>query len=455
MIRIVEPASGRQLRSYPEMDGGEVRRILGKTQQAFLEWRSWSVERRAEPLRSLARRLRERNAAIAELMAREMGKPVRQGKAEADKCAWTCEYFADNAQAMLQPEPVATEASRSYVSFQPLGVILAVMPWNFPFWQVFRCAAPGVMAGNAWVLKHAASVSGSALLIEELFREAGFPADLLRAVLLRGGPAVLELIDDPRVAAVTLTGSGPAGRAVAERAGRNLKKTVLELGGSDAYLVLEDADLPRAAGACARSRLINAGQSCIAAKRFIVTAPVRERFQELLVREMAAYRPGDPLDPDTELGPLAGLEPRAKLHEQVRCSVQRGAEILLGGTLPPGPGAFYPPTVLAGVRPGMPAFDEELFGPVAAVVPARDEREAVELANASPFGLGAAVFTGDMQRGERIASGGLEAGCCFVNDFVRSDPRLPFGGVKESGYGRELSAFGLREFTNVKTVWVA
>jgi succinate-semialdehyde dehydrogenase/glutarate-semialdehyde dehydrogenase len=384
-----------------------------------------------------------------------MGKPVRQGTSEAEKCAWTCEYFADNAEKMLAPEAVATEAARSYVTFQPLGVVLAVMPWNFPFWQVFRCAAPGVMAGNAWVLKHASSVTGSALLIEELLREAGFPADLLRVLLLRGGPAVLELIDDPRVAAVTLTGSGPAGRAVAERAGRNLKKTVLELGGSDAYLVLEDADLPLAARACARGRLINAGQSCIAAKRLIVTSPVRERFEELLMREMEAFRPGDPLDPDTELGPLAGLELRDRLHEQVSRSVERGARILLGGRVPAGPGAFYPPTVLSGVRPGMPAFDEELFGPVAAVVPAADEGEAIALANASPFGLGAAVFSSDPGRGERIAAGRLEAGSCFVNDFVRSDPRLPFGGVKESGYGRELSAFGLREFTNVKTVWVA
>jgi succinate-semialdehyde dehydrogenase/glutarate-semialdehyde dehydrogenase len=455
MIRIVEPASGRLLRSYPEMDGAQAREILGRTQQAYLGWRSSSLQSRAEPLRALARLLRERDEAIAELMAREMGKPMAQGKAEAEKCAWTCAYFADNAQAMLRPEPVATEASRSYLTFQPLGVVLAVMPWNFPFWQVFRCAAPGVMAGNAWLLKHASNVSGSALLIEELFRQAGFPPDLLRAVLLRGGPAVLELIDDPRVAAVSLTGSGPSGRAVAERAGRNLKKTVLELGGSDAYLVLEDADLPRAARACARGRLINAGQSCIAAKRFIVTPRVRERFQELLVREMAAYRPGDPLRPDTELGPLAGLELREKLHEQVTRSLERGAALLLGGVIPPGPGAFYPPTVLAGVRPGMPAFDEELFGPVAAVVPARDEEEAVELANASPFGLGAAVFTSDPQRGERIAAERLEAGNCFVNDFVRSDPRLPFGGVKQSGYGRELSAFGLREFTNLKTVWVA
>ncbi len=455
MIRIVEPASGRQLRSYPEMDGEQARGILGGTRQAYEEWRSRSLERRAEPLRALARLLRERSAEVAGLMAREMGKPVRQGTAEAEKCAWTCEYFADNAAGMLAPAPVATEAARSYVTFQPLGVVLAVMPWNFPLWQVFRCAAPGLMAGNAWLLKHASNVTGTALWIEELFREAGFPADLLRVLLLRGGPAVLSLVDEPQVAAVTLTGSGPAGRAVAERAGRNLKKTVLELGGSDAYLVLEDADLPLAARACARGRLINAGQSCIAAKRLIVAEAVRERFEDLLAREMEAFRPGDPLDPDTELGPLASLELREHLHGQVARSVERGARVLLGGTVLPGPGAFYPPTVLSGVRPGMPAFEEELFGPVAAVVSAPDEGEAVALANASPFGLGAAVFSSDRARGERIAAGLLEAGCCFVNDFVRSDPRLPFGGVKESGYGRELSAFGLREFTNIKTVWVA
>ncbi len=455
MIRTVEPATGRPLASYAEMAEAQVGEILGRTQAANGEWRARSLAQRAEPLRALARLLRERQAEIAWLMAREMGKPVRQGRAEAEKCAWTCEHFAGRAEEMLRPEVVATEAARSYVSFQPLGVVLAVMPWNFPFWQVFRCAAPGVMAGNAWVLKHASSVSGSALLIEELFREAGFPADLLRAVLLRGGPAVLSLIDDPRVAAVTLTGSGPAGRAVAERAGRNLKKTVLELGGSDPYLVLEDADLPLAARACARGRLANAGQSCIAAKRFIVAEPVRERFTELLAREMEACRPGDPLDPETELGPLAALELRERLQEQVSRSVQQGARVLLGGGIPSGPGAYYPPTVLSGVRPGMPAFDEELFGPVAAVVSAADEGQAVELANASPFGLGAAVFSSDRPRAERIAAERLEAGSCFVNDFVRSDPRLPFGGVKESGYGRELSAFGLREFTNLKTVWVS
>jgi len=437
------------------MQPGQVRDILEKAQRAFLDWRTRSLQDRARPLRELAPLLRERSGAIARLMAREMGKPVRQGAAEVEKCAWTCEYFAENAEAFLRPQAVATEAARSYVTFQPLGVVLAVMPWNFPFWQVFRCAAPGVMAGNAWVLKHASNVSGSALLIEKLFREAGFPPDLLRAVLLRGGPEVLSLIDDPRVAAVTLTGSGPAGRAAAERAGRNLKKTVLELGGSDPYLVLEDADLERAARACARGRLANAGQSCIAAKRLIVVEAVRERFQELLVREMSAVRAGDPLDPDTELGPLAGRELREHLQEQVSRSIAGGAECLLGGRIPPGPGAWYPPTVLSRVRPGMPAFDEELFGPVAAVVSAADQDEAVALANASPFGLGAAVFTADAERGERIAAGRLEAGCCFVNDFVRSDPRLPFGGVKQSGYGRELSAFGLREFTNLKSVLVA
>jgi succinate-semialdehyde dehydrogenase/glutarate-semialdehyde dehydrogenase len=455
MIQTVEPATGKLLRSYPEMQPAQVRDMLEKVHQAFLDWRARSLQDRAGLLRALARLLRERSSAIARLMAQEMGKPVRQGAAEAEKCAWTCEYFAENAAAFLRPQAVTTEAARSYVSFQPLGVVLAVMPWNFPFWQVFRCAAPGVMAGNAWVLKHASNVTGSALLIEELFREAGFPPDLLRAVLLRGGPEVLSMIDDPRVAAVTLTGSGPTGRAVAERAGRNLKKTVLELGGSDPYLVLEDADLVLAARACARGRLINAGQSCIAAKRFIVAEAVRERFQELLVREMGVVRAGDPLDPDTELGPLAGRELREHLHEQVSRSVAGGAECLLGGEIPPGPGAYYPPTVLSGVRPGLPAFDEELFGPVAAVVSAADQDEAVALANASPFGLGAAVFTADPERGERIAADRLEAGCCFVNDFVRSDPRLPFGGVKESGYGRELSAFGLREFTNLKSIWVA
>jgi succinate-semialdehyde dehydrogenase/glutarate-semialdehyde dehydrogenase len=332
-------------------------------------------------------------------------------------------------------------------------VVLAVMPWNFPFWQVFRFAAPALMAGNAGVLKHASNVCGCALAIEDIFRAAGFPPDIFRTLLV-GSRRVDALLAHPRIVAATLTGSTPAGKAVARRAGELLKKTVLELGGSDPYVVLEDADVEAAAAACVASRLINAGQSCIAAKRFIVVDAVRARFEELFVAGMRAAKMGDPLQEDVTVGPQARRDLRDELHEQVERTVAAGARCVLGGTVPPGPGAFYPPTVLLDVRPGMAAFDEELFGPVGAIVPARDEVEAIALANRSVFGLGAAVFTRDAARGERLAARELEAGCCFVNAAVKSDPRLPFGGIKTSGYGRELAAFGIREFVNIKTVYV-
>jgi succinate-semialdehyde dehydrogenase/glutarate-semialdehyde dehydrogenase len=328
------------------------------------------------------------------------------------------------------------------------------MPWNFPLWQVFRFAAPALMAGNAGILKHASNVSGCALAIEEILHAAGVPRDAFRTLLVASA-RVAGLIEAREVAAVTLTGSTPAGQAVAARAGACLKKTVLELGGSDPYVILEDADLEKAAETCAASRLVNGGQSCIAAKRFVVVQPVLRRFEELLVERMRARRVGDPLDETTEVGPQARLDLRADLDRQVEASLARGARLLLGGSVPAGPGAFYPPSVLAGVEPGMPAFDEELFGPVAAIVAATDEKDAIRLANHTVFGLGAAVFTRDLARGERIARHELQAGSCFVNAFVKSDPRLPFGGIKQSGYGRELAAFGIREFVNVKTVYVA
>jgi succinate-semialdehyde dehydrogenase/glutarate-semialdehyde dehydrogenase len=333
-------------------------------------------------------------------------------------------------------------------------VILAVMPWNFPFWQVFRFAAAAVMAGNGVVLKHASNVPGCSLAIEDVFRQAGFPEDLFRAVLV-GGTHVEAAIANPHIRAVTVTGSTAAGKAVARKAGEMLKKTVLELGGSDPYVILEDADLAKAVETCVRSRLINSGQSCIAAKRFIVVNARREEFEDLFVSRMKAAKMGDPLDEFTEVGPQARLDLRRDLHRQVQESLARGAVLLLGGEIPPGDGAFYPPTVLTEVKRGMPAYEEELFGPVAAIIPVADEREAIRVANDSSFGLGAAVFTRDLARGERIAAEELEAGSCFVNDFVRSDPRLPFGGIKESGYGRELSSHGIREFVNVKTVVVS
>jgi succinate-semialdehyde dehydrogenase/glutarate-semialdehyde dehydrogenase len=404
-------------------------------------------------MRKAAATLRARSEEFARLMALEMGKVLREGRSEIEKCAWVCDYYAENAETFLAREPVETDAAKSFVTFEPLGVVLAVMPWNFPFWQVFRFAAPALMAGNTAILKHASNVPGCALAIEDVFRQAGFPEHALRTLLVSGS-RVGPVIENASVKAVTLTGSTPAGRAIARKAGDTLKKTVLELGGSDPYLVLEDADLAQAAAACAASRVINAGQSCIAAKRFVVVEPVRARFEQLFVDEMRAKKMGDPFDEKNDIGPQARQDLRDELHRQVTQSVDNGARRLLGGEIPQGKGAFYPPTVLTDVRQGMPAYDEELFGPVGAIIPARDERDAVRIANDSVFGLGAAVFTADAARGERIAAAELEAGACFVNTFVRSDPRLPFGGVKESGYGRELSHFGIKEFVNIKTVYV-
>ena len=453
-IESINPATGERLERYEPMQRTAVNDAIAQAHQAFLAWRRKSFEERARHLQSAATILRGKAEELARLMAREMGKPLRDGIAEVQKCAQCCEFFAQNAARLLAREPVATEAHNSFVTFNPIGVVLAVMPWNFPFWQVFRFAAPGLMAGNAAVLKHASNVPGCALAIEQVLREAGLPANLFRTLLI-GNAEVEAVIEHPLVRAVTLTGSGPAGSAVARKAGEMLKKTVLELGGSDPYLVLEDADIELAASVCAKGRLVNGGQSCIAAKRFVVVEPVRQEFEQRFVKKMKAARQGDPLDMATEIGPLARHDLREALHRQVEQSVQRGARCLLGGKIPEGPGAYYPPTVLTDVAKGMPAYDEELFGPVAAVIPVRNEEEAIATANGSSFGLGAAIFTRDLGRGERIAAESIESGCVFVNDAVRSDPRLPFGGVKDSGYGRELSGYGIREFVNIKTVWVA
>jgi succinate-semialdehyde dehydrogenase / glutarate-semialdehyde dehydrogenase len=453
-LQSINPSDGSVIREYPEASDADVARVLSEASSAFESWRRTTFDARAAVLRRAAALLRERRDALARLMALEMGKPVAQGRAEAEKCAGTCDYYAEHAARLLAPEPAATEARASYVAFEPLGPVLAVMPWNFPLWQVFRFAAPALMAGNVGLLKHASNVTGCALAIEELLKDAGLPAAAFR-VLAVASSRVPSIIEAPQVVAVTLTGSTPAGRAVAAKAGACLKKSVLELGGSDPYVVLEDADLETAAESCAASRLINGGQSCIAAKRFVVVEPVLREFEERLVERMRARSIGDPLDETTAVGPQARHDLRDALQRQVETSLARGARARLGCAVTAGPGAFYPPSVLSGVTPGMPAFDEELFGPVAAVVAAKDERDAIRLANHTVFGLGAAVFTRDLARGERIARHELLAGSCFVNAFVRSDPRLPFGGIRESGYGRELGAFGIREFVNVKTVYVA
>ncbi len=425
---------------------------------AFPEWRATRFATRADRLREAAALLRGKKAEHARTMALEVGKPIAQGEAEVDKCAWVCEYYADHAQAMLAPQKRETDGSASYVRFDPLGLVLAVMPWNFPFWQVFRFAAPALMAGNAAVLKHASNVPRCALAIEQVLRDAGLPRGLFGTALV-GSAAVGNLIGDPRVQAVTLTGSEPAGRQVAERAGREIKKTVLEVGGSDPYIVLADADLAAAARTAAArtaaaARLVNSGQSCIAARRFIVVDAVADTFTQRFADELAAWTMGDPLDRATQVGPQARVDLRDDLHRQVEETLKRGARRVLGGEVPPGPGAFYPPTLLAGVERGMAAFDEETFGPVAAAIRAKDEDDAIRQANASTFGLGASLWTRDRARAERLAAR-IEAGSVFVNGLVKSDPRLPFGGIKRSGYGRELSEYGIREFVNVKTVWIA
>jgi len=453
-MRSINPTNGELVAEYREHTVDEVDEIIESAGRAFRDWRRLSFDDRAGYLRKTADILEARRDEWAELMAIEMGKPIAGGRAEVDKSAWVCRYYADEAEQMLADRDIEAGRRKSYVHHEPLGVILAVMPWNFPFWQVIRFAAPALMAGNTAVLKHASNVTGCALAIEETFREAGLPPDAFRTLLIPGS-RVDTAIEHQDVTAVTLTGSDPAGRSVAQKAGALLKKTVLELGGSDPHIVLEDADVSLAASSCASGRLINSGQSCIGAKRFIVHGAVYDRWMELFVDRMASATVGDPLDAATEVGPQARHDLRDELHRQVTDSVDRGATLVLGGEIPEGPGAFYPATVLTGVRPGMPAYDEELFGPVAAVIAVESEDEAIAVANDTEFGLGASIYTEDLERGERIAALFIEAGTCFVNAFVASDPRLPFGGIKMSGYGRELSDLGIKEFVNAKTVVVA
>ena len=452
-LRSINPATGETIGTYRELSEAETDAAVVATHAAWDGWRSRTFHARETILRAAAGILRARSGDLARLMALEMGKPVTQGRAEVEKCAWGCEHFAEHAATYLAPDVIPTGARRSYVTFEPLGVILAVMPWNFPLWQVFRFAAPALMAGNAAVLKHASNVPGCAIAIERIFEAAGLPPGVFRNLPIGSG-GVPRVIEHPHVRAVTLTGSTPAGAAVAAAAGAVVKKAVLELGGSDAYLVLEDADLDRTAETCVAARMVNGGQSCIAAKRFIVVGDRFEAFVDRFAAIAESKRVGDPLDERTEVGPLARRDLRDGLHRQVVDSVERGAKLRLGGVVPAGPGAFYPPTVLTEVGPGMPAYGEELFGPVASILHARDEADAVRIANDSCYGLGAAVFTDDLEHAASLARR-LEAGSVFVNAQVVSDPRLPFGGVKASGYGRELGAYGIREFVNAKTVVVA
>ncbi len=452
-FQTVDPSTGARGPSYDGHTSAEALEIVRLARAAFTGWRRTDFAERAHLMRAAGAVLRRRSDELAELMCAEMGKTLADGRAEIEKCATGCDWFADHAENLLGPEDVEFGAARAKVVFRPLGVVLAVMPWNFPFWQVFRFAAPTLMAGNTAVLKHASNIPGSALAIESVFVEAGFPKDVFRTALIGSGE-VKALIADDAVAAISLTGSVEAGRKVAGQAGEALKKCVLELGGSDPYLVLEDADVEAAAKVAAAARMVNAGQSCVAGKRFIVVGRIREAFEQAMVRQMEGYTMGDPRAEGTKLGPLVSESARDEIHDQVQRSVAAGARLLTGGVCPDRAGAWYPATVLAGVKPGMAAYDEEVFGPVAAIIEAADEAEAIRIANDSPFGLGSGVLTSDVARGERIAADEIEAGMCFVNQNVRSDPRLPFGGVKHSGYGRELAGFGIREFVNIKTVVV-
>ena len=449
----INPANNKIINSYQEISEDSINQIIDSSFNTFLEWRNKSFSYRAKKMRHLAELLKQKKDLLGLLMTKEMGKPIKQSIAEAEKCAWVCEYYADNAEKFLSQKEIPTGSTKSFISFQPIGIVLAIMPWNFPFWQVFRFASPALMAGNVGILKHASNVQGCAVEIEKLFLEAGFPKFAFSNLVI-GSKKVSNVIKNSKISAVTLTGSTPAGKSVASLAGSLLKKTVLELGGNDPYVILEDADLDNAVKSCIAGRMLNAGQSCIAAKRFIVVQSSLKEFIDKVHNEIKKMKMGDPINPDINIGPMVNNIARDELHQQVLISIEKGAKLLFGGKIPQLDGAFYPPTLLVDVEPGMPAFDDELFGPVAVVISAKDQSHAIELANKTNFGLGAAIFTRDLDKGENIATKELEAGSCFVNDFVKSDPRLPFGGIKESGYGRELSEFGIQEFVNIKSVVV-
>jgi succinate-semialdehyde dehydrogenase/glutarate-semialdehyde dehydrogenase len=448
----LNPATGELLREFPVWSAGELDEALDAVAKKSPEWQSTSMEERCALMRRAAEVLRSQRDELAKLITLEMGKLFKEAQGEIEKCAWVCDYYAENGPAFLADELIETDASRSLVAYQPLGTVLAVMPWNFPFWQVFRFAAPALVAGNTGVLKHASNVPQCALAIESVFREAGFPDNIFRTLMISASQ-VKGVIEDKRVHAVTLTGSEPAGRQVAATAGAALKKSVLELGGSDAFVVLEDADLDGAVQQATASRYLNGGQSCIAAKRFIVVDAVADEFVARYKTAVEALVPGDPMDEKTTLAPMARTDLRDELHRQVEDSVAKGAMLITGGKPLEGEGAFYTATIIDQVKPGQRAYSEELFGPVAIVIRAKDEADALRIANDSDFGLGSSVWTADSKRGELFARQ-IEAGCSFINGMVKSDPRLPFGGIKHSGYGRELSHQGIREFVNAKTLWI-
>lgn len=454
-IQSINPVNGKVIKTYKEDSQKVVNEKIHKAADAWEKWRKVPFAKKAKLMNAAARILRKEKNELAELMALEVGKPLKDGVSEVEKCALVCEYYAKNAENFLKDVDVKTEATKSFYTYQPLGVVLAIMPWNFPFWQTFRFLAPGLMAGNCGLLKHASNVPGCALAIENILLKAGFPKGVFQTLMV-GSKAVEKIIENPVIKAVTLTGSTGAGKKVAQKAGECLKKTVLELGGSDPYLILEDADLTKAAELCASSRLINNGQSCISAKRFIVVEKVAKEFTQLLKEKIASKITGNPMEKGVDLGPMARADLRDELHQQVLQNIKLGAKCILGGEIPKmkGKHAFYTPTILTGVKQGMPGYDDEMFGPVASVITVKNNAEAIKVANDTVFGLGAAVFTKNIKEGERIAKEEIQAGACFVNGFVKSDPRLPFGGINQSGYGRELGMIGITEFVNIKTVVV-
>jgi succinate-semialdehyde dehydrogenase/glutarate-semialdehyde dehydrogenase len=451
-IQTINPATGEVIQTFNPILKEEINNQIDKSYEAFKNWRTTLFSHRKVLMNKAAEILKTEKETFAGTMTLEMGKPIKQAVAEAEKCALVCSFYAENAEKFLTDEIIPTDASKSFVQFDPVGVVLAVMPWNFPFWQVFRFAAPALMAGNVGLLKHASNVPKCALLIEEIFTRAGFPENVFKTLLIDSKP-VSDIIKHPKVAAVTLTGSELAGKNVAEVAGNSLKKSVLELGGSDPFIILEDADLSAAAKTAVTARIINNGQSCIAAKRFIVVKKVAEEFEKLFVRNMSNLKIGNPLDAENDLGPLARENLLLDLEAQVTKSIELGAKVLVGGKRLEQKGYYYPATILTNIKKGMPAYDEEIFGPVASLIIAEDEDDAIRIANDSQFGLGASLWTNDLEKA-KILSHKIESGSVFVNGMVKSDPRLPFGGVKTSGYGRELSHYGIKEFVNIKTVWI-
>lgn len=453
-MQSINPATEEIIGHFEAHSPKDAVHIIEQAHSAFLDWRKTDFAARTTLLNNVAKTLERNKERYAELMANEMGKVVKEGISEVEKCASVCRYYAEHGAKFLADETIQLDSGESFITYQPLGVILAIMPWNFPFWQVFRFAAPTIMAGNSAILKHASNVCGCALEIEEIFNTSGAPEHLFNSILIKGANTK-QLIQHPLVQAVTLTGSTEAGKSVAKTAGETLKKSVLELGGSDPYIILEDADIEQAAKLCVQSRMLNAGQSCIAAKRMIVVDKIYDTFLDSFTTEMKKITAGNPLEDGINIGPQATIELRDQLHQQVEASIKAGAKCTLGGTIPSGVGAFYPPTILVNVDKNCPAYSQEMFGPVATVIRAKDEADAIRIANDTSFGLGSAIFTQNTEHGKKLAKEQLHAGACFVNDFVKSDPRIPFGGIKESGYGRELSKHGIREFVNVKSIHIA